>query len=239
MSLLELERVSKRFGRGATQRTVLNELTLQIEAGELVAVWGSRRSGRSTLLRIASGVARPDEGVVRLEGRDLAGRNADARRQAVGYCVTTHRPREAQLVLEQLVTDQLVRGGIGIELAEQRARIALARTGAERFAAAALKALDPAEAVRVAIARALSRQPKLLVIDEPTLGVDLEARDEILLLLRSLANEGIAVLMTAGETPSLSGADRALSLGQGQLHGKLAPEASSRSAWVVPFRRSA
>lgn len=234
MSLLELERVTKRFGRGATQRTVLSALTLQIEAGELIAVWGSRRSGRSTLLRIAAGIAQPDDGVVRFEGRDLAGRDGDARRQGIGYCVTTHRTREAQLVLEQLVTDQLVRG-VGIELAEQRARIALARAGAERCAAAPLRELDPAEAVRVAIARALSRQPKLLVIDEPTLGVDLLVRDEILLLLRSLADEGIAVLMTAGEAPCLSGADRALSLGQGELHGNLTPQLAS----VLPLRRSA
>jgi ABC-type sugar transport system ATPase subunit len=234
MSLLEVDCVTKRFGRGATQRTVLNELTLQIEAGELVAVWGSRRSGRSTLMRIAAGVARPDEGVVRFEGRDLGGRDGDARRQAIGYCVTSQRPREAKLVLEQLVTDQLIRG-TAIELAEYRARIALARAGAEHCAAAPLRELDPAEAVRVAIARALSREPKLLVIDEPTLGVDLLARDEILLVLRSLADEGIAVLMTAGETPCLSGADRALSLGQGELRGSTAPQLAS----VLPFLRTA
>jgi ribose transport system ATP-binding protein len=95
--------------------------------------------------------------------------------------------------------------------------------------------LDGADAVRVAVARALARQPKLLVIDEPILGVDLLARDTILLLLRSLADEGIAVLTSTTETTGLAGADRALSLGGGELRGSSSPELAS----VVPLRRPA
>jgi putative ABC transport system ATP-binding protein len=234
MGLLELERVTKRFGRGPTERVVLREVSLQIDTGELVAVWGSRRSGRSTLLRIAAGIARPDGGIVRFQGRDLAGRGCDAQRKAIGYCLTTRRPREGRVVLEQLVTDQLVQG-VGIEAAEQRARSALARAGATHCATVPHRELDAAEAVRVAIARALSRQPRLLVLDEPTLGVTSLPRDEILLLLRSLADDGIAVLMTTGEGPCLSGADRALSLGDGELCGSLVPQLAS----VLPLRRSA
>jgi ABC-type sugar transport system ATPase subunit len=234
MSLVKLERVTKRFGRGLTEQVALHEVSLRIDAGELVAVWGARRSGRSTLLRVAAGIARPDSGVVRFEGHDLSGRDGDARREAIGYCLTMHRPSAGQVVLDQLVTDQLVRG-VGIEVAERRARSALARAGAKHSAAAPLRTLDAAEEVRVAIARVLSHRPKLLVIDEPTLGVDLLVRDEILLLLRSLANEGIAVLMTTGDGPCLAGADRALSLDAGELHGDLAP----RLAPVLALRRSA
>jgi ABC-type multidrug transport system ATPase subunit len=234
MALLELERVSKRFGRGLTEHVVLHEVSLRIEIGELVVVWGGRRSGRSTLLRIAAGLARPDQGIVRAEGCDLAGRGGDARREAIGYCLTTRRPREPQLVLEQIVADQLIRG-VGIEVAEQCARVVLARVGAEHCATLPLRELDAAEAVRVGIARALSLQPKILVLDEPTLGVEVLVRDEILKLLRSLAKEGIAVLMTTGETRCFSGADHALSLDAGQLHGKPAPELAP----VLPLRRSA
>jgi ABC-type sugar transport system ATPase subunit len=87
----------------------------------------------------------------------------------------------------------------------------------------------------VAIARALGPKPKLLVIDDPTIGVDLPERDAILLLLRSFADDGIAVLMSVSETTALSGADRALSLDNGALHGAVDP----RLATVVPIRRVA
>ncbi len=234
MALLELERVTKRVGRGLTARVVLREVSLRIDPGELVVVWGARRSGRSTMLRIAAGIAHPDQGVVRVDQRCLAGRGGDAVREAISYCLTTRRPREGQLVLEQIVTDQLVRG-VGVEAAEQRARSVLARAGAEGCASVPLRELDAAEAVRVGIARALSCEPKLLVLDEPTLGVDILVRDEILALLRSLANEGIAVLMATSETRCFSGADRALSLDAGELHGTPAPELAP----VLPLRRSA
>jgi ABC-type sugar transport system ATPase subunit len=68
-------------------------------------------------------------------------------------------------------------------------------------------------------------KPRLLVIDEPTLGVELSERARILALLRSLADEGSSVLMSVGETTSLAGADRALSLAGGELHGELQPPA--------------
>lgn len=234
MSLLELDCVSKRYGRGPTARTALCDVSLDIDAGELVAIWGGRRSGRSTLARIAAGVTQPNDGAVRFEGHDLAGRNGETRRQSIGYCVTVRRPSEAQLVLDQLVTDQLVRGG-SVEEAERRARGALIRAGVELCAATPLRELDPAETVRVAIARAIARRPGMLVIDEPTLGVDLLARDEILLLLRALADEGLAVLMTAGDASCLAGADRALALGSGELRGDVVPQLAS----VLPLRRSA
>jgi ABC-type multidrug transport system ATPase subunit len=234
VALLELERVSKCFGRGASEQVVLREVSLQVEVGELVVIWGARRSGRSTLLRIAAGLARPASGSVCLEGHSLAGRGADSRREAIGYCLTTRRPREARVVKDQIVAEQLVRG-VRLEDAELRARAGLKRTSAERCATVPLRELDAAETVRVSIARALSHEPRLLVLDEPTLGVEVLVRDEIICLLRSLAGEGIAILMSTGETRCLSGADRALVLDAGELRGTPA----QYLAPVLPLRRSA
>ena len=87
--------------------------------------------------------------------------------------------------------------------------------------------------MRVAIARAITLEPSLLVIDEPTKGVDLLARDEVLALVRSLANDDIAVLASTGESTGLAGADRALALSEGELRG--APPAEL--ATVLPLRR--
>jgi ABC-type ATPase involved in cell division len=81
-------------------------------------------------------------------------------------------------------------------------------------------------------ARALISSPALLVIDEPTAAVGPLQSDPILRLLRSLADEGVAVLMSTGDATCLSGADRAVSLDQGELRGELDPP----EAEVVPFR---
>jgi ABC-type multidrug transport system ATPase subunit len=234
MALLELERVTMSYGRPPGERVALREVSLELEAGELVAVWGRRRSGRSTLLRVAAGVEIPDHGTVRFAGRDLAARGAEAHQAAIGYCHTSRRPAEGELVLDQLVVDQLTRGSRREE-AHARSRAALGRAGAGGCAERRPAELDCAEAVRVAIARALTRDPKLIVIDEPLLGVDLLERDGILRLLRSLADEGIAILTSTGETTGLSGADRALALDDGELCSPPPPALAP----VVPLRRPA
>jgi len=235
MSLLALERVTRRYRSGAHERVVLDGVSLSLEAGELLAVWGLRRSGRSTLLRVAAGIEPPDAGVVRFEGEDLA-RRGDALGSGIGFC----RPGggvgdgEARGTLDELIAGQLARG-VPQTAAESRAFAALERVGASECAGRRLNELDGGESVRVAIARALALGPLLLVIDEPTKGVDLLERDSILALLRSLADDGIALLVSVGQATALSGADRALSLSDGELRGSLRPELAA----VLPLRRRA
>jgi ABC-type multidrug transport system ATPase subunit len=220
-ALLELEHVSKRRGRNGHE-FALRDVSLAIDAGELVTVWGQRRSGRSTLMRVAAGVEAPDEGVVRFQGRDLNEHGIGGFGEGIRRCRKTYRPADGREVIGQLVTAQLMHG-VAPRLARMRALEALERAGAIACATCAPGALSSAELTRVAVARALSHRPRMLVIDEPTLGVDLLERDEILSLLRSLASSDVAVLMSAGETPCLSGSDRALAIDRGELHGRLAP----------------
>jgi energy-coupling factor transporter ATP-binding protein EcfA2 len=231
--LLELERVSRRYRSGAHERLVLDEVSLTLEAGELLAVWGLRRSGRSTLLRVAAGIEPPDSGLVRFDGDDLA-RTPDALGSGIGYCRPAHGDGEASGVLDELIAGQLARG-VPQATAQSRAFTALERVDAGECAGRGLHELNGGEGVRVSIARALALEPRLLVIDEPTKGVDLLERDAILSLLRSLADEGVALLVSAGEATALSGADRAVSLSNGELRGSLSRELAA----VVPLRRRA
>jgi len=234
MSLLALEHVSKRYREGPRERVVLRDTTLELEAGELIVVWGLRRSGRSTLLRVAAGIERPDAGIVRFEGRDLAEHSEDVLGDGVGYCRKALRSSEGQGVLDQVLVGLLARG-VSQSAARSRARNALERTGAERLATRALRELDSAEVMCVALARTLALQPRLLVVDEPTKGVELLERDGILALLRSLAAEGMAVLASASESTELAGADRALALSDGELRGALSPALAP----IVPLRAAA
>jgi ABC-type Mn2+/Zn2+ transport system ATPase subunit len=130
---------------------------------------------------------------------------------------------------------QLTRGIPG-PAARAHAHNALERAGASRCATLKPGELDTAGLGGVELARALVHRPKVLVIDEPTLGVDLFERDRILSLLRRLADDGLAVLMSVGETTCLAGADRALSLANGELHGELQP---AELAPVLQLRHAA
>lgn len=220
MALLELAGVGKRYGRGRLERVALRDVSFELRAGELLAIWGRRNSGRSTLMRVAAGLEPPDQGAVLLNGGDLHARGGAELREQIRYCRKTYRPTEGQLVIDRLITAQLTRG-IREPSARTRAHEALQRANASHCATLKPNELDIAETMLVGIARSLVHQPKLLVIDEPALGVDLFERDRILSLLRSLADDGVSVLMSVGETTCLSGADRALSLAGGELHGEL------------------
>lgn len=222
MALLEFAGVRKRYGRGQLERIALRDVSFELGHGELLAIWGRRNSGRSTLLRIAAGLEAPDQGIVSLEGRELHARGADHLREKIRYSRKTFLPTEGKLVIDRLVTAQLTRG-IRVASARLRAEEALERAGASQCATLKPSELRIPEAVLVGIARSLVHQPELLVIDEPMLGVEPHDRHQILSVLRTLADEGVSVLMSVGETACLVGADRALSLAAGELHGELQP----------------
>lgn len=230
MSLLAVQDVSKRYRRGRREYVALNDVSLCVEDGEVVVVLGTRKSGRSTLLRIAAGLERPDQGRVRFQGADLSPSHAVIGRR-LAYCRTWFSELEGDVVLDHVAAGLLAQGMTAVEAARVANR-ALARAGVSECARMRPYELEPAECVRVAIARALTSSPALLVIDDPTAAVGPLQSDPILGLLRSLADEGTAVLMSTSDATCLSGADRALSLDQGELRGELDPP----GAEIVPFR---
>jgi ABC-type multidrug transport system ATPase subunit len=234
MSLLALDAVVKRYDGPGGVRCVLRDVSLELAVGELAVLWGLKGSGRSTLLRVAAGIEAPDRGTVRFEGRDLAEDGEDLLGGGIGYPDWGFRCAEGRGVLDQVMVGLLARG-VPPRHARTRAQRALERVDAGHAAAQRLAVLDEAEGVRVAIARAIALEPALLVIDEPTRGVDLLERDGILGLLRSFADEGIAVLASTSDSTGLAGADSALVISEGELRG--APPAEL--ATVLPLRRPA
>lgn len=228
MSLLSIEGVGKRYRRGRREYVALKDVSLSVEHGELVCVLGTRKSGRSTLLRIAAGLERPDHGTVRFEGVDLSSAgNVIGRR--IAYCHTSFSELEGEHVLDHVATGLLAQDSTPVE-ANRAAEDVLSRMGAGDCARLRPYELDGAECVRVGIARALISSPTLLVVDEPTAPVG-PICDPILRLLRTIADEGIAVLMSTGDAMCLSGVDRAMSLDEGELRGEMQPS----QADVVPL----
>lgn len=233
MSLLLLDRVTKSYVRGRRELTALRDVSLEVGPGEIVGVWGRRFSGRTTLLRVAAGLEPPDEGRVLFEGVDALEHAEGELRRRVAYCHTSFAPAHAELVVEHVAVP-LLAVGTRIDRACTRAQAMLDRVGAGACAELRPHELAQGELVRVVLARALLQQPQLLLIDEPSSGVDLLERDDLLTTLRVIAkDEGVAVLLTASEEAGLSGADRSLELSEGRLVGDALP----RSAEVVEFRR--
>jgi ABC-type lipoprotein export system ATPase subunit len=232
MSLLELQGVVKRYREDQLERVVLRDVSLEIDRGELTVVWGLRGCGRSTLLRIAAGIEPPDAGVVRFDGRDLAGCGEEVLGTGIGYCQKL-LPSGSQPALDVVMTP-LLASGVASAQARSRAAEALERVGVLGSATVRLSALDTSETVRLALARVLAHEPRLVVVDDPIQGVELLQRDDLLALLRSLADEGVAVLVSTVESTALSGADRTLTLSEGQLRGpppqELAPVVALRRA---------
>ncbi len=228
MTLLSFEHVQLRHPENRSS-LLLDDICLQLASGELVAIWGKRRSGRSSLLRLACGLIPPDGGTVCFDGRPLRGPTAIGR--GIAYCSESFRFGEAWSVERELTEVQLARG-VSRSLARQRAQQALERTGAQALSERLLRSLHGAQRTRAMLALALTSSPKLLVIDDVVAGVGLTDRMAILRLLRSLADEGMSVLTSTDETPALAGADRALTLSDGRLHGRLATELAE----VLPLR---
>lgn len=231
MSLLVLHHVSVHISAGRRECMALKDVSLDIAAGELVGVRGMRRSGRTTLLRVASGMLAPDQGVVSFDGRNVATAR-DLLGTQIGYCSREFHAGQGGTVEDHIATGPLAQG-VRHSRARALAAEALARVGGQEWAGHQPRELHPHELVRTSIARVLVMKPRLILIDEPTNGVDVLERDPLMALLRSLADDGVAVLMTMGET--LGGLDRMLLIDEGELRGNTTPS----DAPVVPLRRQA
>jgi ABC-type lipoprotein export system ATPase subunit len=233
MSLLTLERVSKRYRRGRREVTALDDVSLAIAPGELVAIWGMPRSGRTTLLRIAAGLEQPDGGAVRFRGETVLGRHEDGLPAGIGYVQVGLGGVGGESIADHVAMPLLARG-TAPETARACALLQLERVGAAGCADLQPRELEPTERVRVAIAQALVTRPLLLLVDDPTRHVDLLEREMVLLLVRSIADGDVAVLMTTGEAMGVSGVDRALTISGGILRA----EASADPANVVALHGS-
>lgn len=212
---LTLESVSKRHWRGARPVDVLRDVSLDLEPGELAAVWGPRGAGKSTLLEIACGRQAPDAGRVFLDGRDLA----DEPSLAQISVATREGPASRDLPISDWVAMALIdRASSG--RARRRAHQVLERVGVGDVSGEPWVNLSDGERTLTSIAHAVIREPRVLLVDDLTAGLDLVERLEVLALLQSLAEQsGIAVLVTASDVAEVQGARPIWALGGGELVG--------------------
>ena len=195
-AVLTLQGVTKRFGA----RTILNNVSLALGAGEYVAIVGESGIGKSTLLNVIAGLEPVDGGEIVFEGKRLTAMDDDAltllRRDNFGFVF------QAFHVLPQLSVEQNVALPLLLrKLPTENAKAALAAVGLAGREASAPRELSGGELQRVAIARALVGDPKLVLADEPTGNLDPENARQVLELFRTQvkSRRAAAILATHSE----------------------------------------
>jgi putative ABC transport system ATP-binding protein len=219
--MLELAHVAKHYQSPGELVHAVEDVSMNVSARELVALFGPSGSGKTTLLLLAAGLLRADAGTVCFDGADFASltkRDLLAFRRAKLGFVFQGFNLTAGLSAEENVAIPLLLRGVSHHQARKRAREALRDVGLERRARHTPIELSGGEQQRVAIARALVGEPKLLLADEPTGNLDSETGDAVLAILRSLPPErGAATLLVTHDARVAQYADRVLGMRDGRL----------------------
>jgi putative ABC transport system ATP-binding protein len=215
-SVIEVSHVRKSFDGGRIR--ALDDVSLTVAAGELVALTGASGSGKSTLLNLIGALDRPDKGEIRVGAEDVA-RLADPARyraETVGFVFQFHNLIATLNALENVQIPML--GITARAERERRARELLAEVGLAARTGSYPTTLSGGERQRVAIARALANGPRVLLADEPTGALDAETGAQIVALLRRVRDErGTTIVLVTNDDAVAGQADRVLRLRDGTL----------------------
>jgi ABC-type multidrug transport system ATPase subunit len=221
--LLALSGVAKRRADGCGEVVVLENVTFELAAGEAMGVYGQRRSGKSTLLRLAAALETPDAGSVRFAGKEYSratpGMRARLLRGPIALLSAEDwLPGARETVLDHVAT-AVGSSALSLREARRRAMGALDDAGVASIAAEDLASgLSAVERARVMLARALVREPLLLLVDEPAPLPSVIERERFCASLRRLARErGVALLVASEELACLQGLPVLASLSGGEL----------------------
>ncbi len=222
MTLLSLTQVTRRYGDGRREVAVLDRVNMEVDAGDFVGVWGPRRSGKTTLLRVAAGIESPVAGAVCFDGHVLTRMAAGARTRllrshGIAYVSGDWRPQLNQPTVDS-VAMSLLSERMSLRDARPLARRALEKVGVGDCADVWTGRLSQGERLRVGLARALVRQPRLLLVDEPAVSPSAVECGELYALLRSLTRErDLALVIASEDLEALEGAHRKMSISDGTL----------------------
>jgi lipoprotein-releasing system ATP-binding protein len=216
---LALDGIVRTFRQGSERLEVLRGLSLEVAAGEIVALVGPSGAGKSTLLHVAGLLERPDGGEVLVDGAACGKLGDDARtairRKELGFVYQFHHLLPEFSALENVMLPQMI-AGLSRDTARERARELLAMVGLSARASHRPARLSGGEQQRVALARAVANAPRVLLADEPTGNLDHATADAVFAQLLELVHRtGLAALVATHNLELAKRMDRVLELSDG------------------------
>ncbi|HEY1705229.1 MAG TPA: ABC transporter ATP-binding protein [Trebonia sp.] len=218
MTLLSARGVRKTYGRGDALVRAVDDVDLDVETGETVAIMGPSGCGKSTLLHLLGGLDRSDSGEISLDGRrvDQLGERglARLRRDAVGFVFQSFHLMDELTAVENVELPALL-AGRSPRTARKRALELLDRTALSDRAKFLPSALSGGQRQRVAVARALANEPTVVLADEPTGNLDSAATLEVLRLFDDLHEAGQTLVIVTHDSRIAATADRMITMRDG------------------------
>ncbi len=192
--VLSTRNLAKSYGRGKRRFVAVRGLSLTLHLGEVLAFLGPNGAGKTTTIKMIAGLVRPDQGQVSVLGEDPH-RKAKALRQ-IGAVLEGNRNLYWRLTPEENLEYFGVLRRVPRKVARRRGMELLERFGLQEKRRTPVQKLSRGMQQKVAIAVSLIHNPQLLLLDEPTLGLDVEASETVKQLVRQIASEGCAILLT-------------------------------------------
>ncbi len=233
--LIQIDNVYRSFAAGDEKITALNDVSLTIEAGELVAIVGASGSGKSTLMNILGCLDQPSEGDYLIGGKSVSGLTADElaalRREHFGFIFQRYHLLGPLKAIENVAVPA-VYAGLDPAARHRRAKALLDRLGLGERLDHRPGQLSGGQQQRVSIARALMNGGKIILADEPTGALDSKSGENVLEILKELHGEGHTVIMVTHDMQVAANADRIIEIRDGRIvsdqRTRDVPEASIR-----------
>lgn len=221
LPVIEIQNLDHYFGHGALRKQVLFDISLDINAGEIIIMTGPSGSGKTTLLTLAGGLRSAQSGSLKILGQELCGASTAQLTQARrhhGYIFQAHNLHSSLTAIQNVRMGLELHPNLSVEEMLGRSQAMLEEVGLGDRLNCYPDNLSGGQKQRVAIARALVSAPKIVLADEPTAALDKKSGRDVVELMQTLAKEqGCTILMVTHDNRILDIADRIVYMEDGRL----------------------